>query len=84
MEKLEFKLKKPKRIYSKKAYTCDQIWRYFSKQIAFPRLMKLANQVGDKALFELWSEVKQSNADNHLALFLWKCQQEQQKITWNE
>ena len=78
MEKLDFSARKikPKNI-TKDQYTASLIYDHFYGNLKFGHLISIVKRIGNKAAFEILSEVKQANCNNPKALFLWKCGQEQ-------
>lgn len=69
------------KIFSREQELADQIWNYFGKKLPFPRIMKMISGNGYQAVYEIWNEVKNSDAKNHLSLFIWKIKNI--KIQWN-
>lgn len=59
----------------------DQIYNYFGKKIAFSRIMRIITEKGYQATYEMWNEVRKSDAMNPIALFLWKVKNV--KIKWD-
>ena len=61
-------------------FLADELYSYFNKQIAFSRLMRIIKTTGKQCVRELFEEVKKSEAENRLSLFLWKIKNT--KIKW--
>lgn len=80
MDLSAYKLKTQKKKGTREQDLADQIFKYFNRRINFSRLMKIIQRCGYKAVWEIWSEVKQSNCNSPVGLFLWKCKNE--KIEW--
>ena len=58
----------------------EEVWLYFKKDIAFPRIMKAIKQYGYQWVYECYNEVKKSKVKEPIGLFLWKIKQA--NITW--
>ena len=64
--------KKP-RVHTKEQALADEIYSYFHKDIAFPRLMNMIRRRGYQFVYEAFNLVKQTtDADNPVSLFIWK------------
>ena len=50
----------------------DQIYQGFHKELPFPRIMKIIKTHGRQFAYETWNEIRQGEAKNPVALFLWK------------
>lgn len=73
------KFKKEKKI-TKDQYLADEIWRYFEKRLQFPRIMIIIKKIGWQGVYEIFQEIKKSDAQNRLSLFIWKVKNE--KVIW--
>lgn len=69
-----------KKIFSKEQALADEIWKFFNKELAFPRIMKIIKDKGYQATYIIYNEVKKTAAKNRVALFLWKIKNEE--IKW--
>ena len=69
-----------KKIHSKEQALADEIWKFFKKELAFPRIMKIIQEKGYQATYIIYNEIKKSKPKNNIALFLWKVKNE--KIKW--
>jgi len=58
------------RIFTKEQALAEQVWLYFGKRIQFSRIMKMIKDKGHQFIYEVFNEVKNSRADDHLALFV--------------
>lgn len=58
----------------------DDVYHYFGKKLPFPRIMRMIKDKGYQAIYEFWTEVRKSDCDNQLALFIWKVKEN--KINW--
>ena len=67
-----FQPQKAKRAVSKETALVNEIWRYFDKAVAFPRLMNIVKTKGYQFTYECFNEVKKGDARNPASLFLWK------------
>jgi len=70
-----------KKIYTREQELADQVWSYFGKRLPFARIMKMIKDKGYQEVYETWNEVKQSDAKDHLSLFIWKIKE--LKIKWD-
>lgn len=61
-------------------YVADQVYVYFGKKLAFPRIMSMVKTHGRQFVLQTLLELKSSNSKNPVALFLWKVKQN--KIEW--
>lgn len=74
-------LKKRKgKVFTKEQVLAEQVWLYFGKRFPFSRIMKMIKEKGHQFVFEVFSEIKNSEAKNHLSLFIWKIYQT--KVDW--
>lgn len=71
-----------KKNVTKEQELADQIYTHFHRAIAFPRLMKIISLTGYQSTYERFNTVRQGNARNKLALFLWLSKNE--KPIWQE
>ncbi len=78
-----FKIK-DRTITSSKKLLADEVWRYFGKELVFARIMIFINKLGEKAIREIFSEIKQSPSSyNKVAGFIYRCNDNLSKIKWN-
>ncbi|MBI2591586.1 MAG: hypothetical protein HYW34_02830 [Candidatus Brennerbacteria bacterium] len=70
------------KIHSKEQALADEIWKFFNKELAFGRIMKLIQEKGYQATYTIYNEIKKSKPKKAVALFLWKVKNE--KIIWNK
>jgi len=68
--------------HNKEQALADQIWTYFEKRLHFARIMKMIKEKGYRATYEVFNDVRQSDAENHLTLFIWRMKKE--KVVWDE
>lgn len=68
------------KIHSKEQALADEIWKFFKKELAFARIMKIIKEKGHQATYIIYNEIKKSKPKNGVALFLWKVKNE--KIKW--
>lgn len=61
-----------KRCFTKEQVLADEIWNYFGKKLPFARIMKIIKTNGHQKVYESWNEVRQSDFQNPLSLFIWK------------
>lgn len=71
--------RKKTRVGSSKQLLANDIYEFF-KPISYPRILKDINEVGEKAMYEIFNEVRQSDCDKPIALFLWKIKEEKKTI----
>ena len=77
-----FKLKK-RPITSSKKLLADEVWRYFGRELVFGRIMLFINKLGEKAVREIFSEIRQSPSSyNKIAGFIFRCNDNLKKIEW--
>ena len=67
---------KKNKIFTKNQELADQIYLYFEKRLKFPRIMAIIKQKGYQAIYEIFNEVKHSDAENKISLFIWKVKKE--------
>lgn len=60
----------------------DQVFQYFAQKISFGRIMKMIKGHGRQAVYRIWNDVKQADAKNEIALFLYKIKHD--KIIWKD
>jgi len=58
----------------------EEIWKYFAKELNFGMIMKLIKNKGKLGVIQAFEEVKKSDSDNQIGLFLYKLKQ--QKILY--
>lgn len=56
-------------------YVADQVFQYFGKRLAFPRIMVMIKQHGRHFILQTLLEMKSYSPKNPVALFLWKVKQ---------
>lgn len=66
------KFKKTQKNLSEDQVLADEVWKYFGKRLAFPRIMKEIKTKGKVFVRETMIEIQKGNARDRLALFLWK------------
>ena len=71
MDLFNYQLKKTK-IYTKEQALADEIYSYFGKQLRFVIIMKFIKTKGYRFIYEACNEIRQSNPQNRLKLFMWK------------
>lgn len=74
MEKItikDLKIKKGKKI-NKDQYLAEEVWRYFGKKLSFGLIMKCIKNKGWQFIFETFKEIKNSDVENRIKLFMWK------------
>lgn len=59
---------------------CDEVYRYFDKQLSFPMLRKFYREKGSKYMYETFRQVQTSKFEHKTALFM-KLMRET-KVTW--
>ena len=60
---------------TKEQSLAEEIWLYFGKSIHFARIMRDIKRKGYQFIFEIFQEVKKSEAKDKKALFIWKIKQ---------
>ena len=52
----------------------NDIYLFFgkSKEMPFGLIMGLIKRLGRQRIYEIWNDVRQNKADDHLKLFMWK------------
>ena len=58
-------------VYTREQDLATQIYEYFYKKISFPMLMKTIKTKGYQFTYEIWNDVRQSNARDPIKLFIW-------------
>ena len=76
------KFKKPRKVYTQEQALAEQVWLYFGKKLPFPRIMRIIKLKGQQAIYECFNEVKNSDAKDRLALFIYKAKEH--KIIWQK
>ena len=59
-------------IHTKSQSLGDEIFQFFNKKLAFPRIMRLVKVRGESKVYEVFNEVKKSAAKNPIGLFIYK------------
>lgn len=74
LEAINLTIKKPakSRIFTKEQSLCEEVWIYFKKELPFSRIMRIIKTAGEQKVYQIFSEVKQSDCDNPVALFIFK------------
>lgn len=80
--KVEFRLAKPKRVFSPAQALADEIFSYFGKRLPFARIMREVSRKGIQFVREEFESVKKGDARDKLSLFLWRVSQV--KVSFNE
>lgn len=60
------------RVFTPEQALAEEIWNYFYKKLPFPRIMRIIKIWGQQKTYEIFNEVRQSDAQNRLSLFIWK------------
>lgn len=89
MAKLTMEINKEKiirRLKTKKSnkelVLADEIYRYFDKKLPFPRIMRMIKEKGWQAIYEVFNELRKTDARNKLSLFIWIVKNI--KIKWDD
>jgi hypothetical protein len=77
-----FKTAPVRKVFTREQELADQIYFYFNKKLAFPRIMKMIKDKGYQGVFESLKEVRAGNFRNPLSMFVWKIGQ--QKVVFTE
>ena len=72
----------PQRVFTEEQYIADCVYQYFGKKLAFPRIMKMIKEHGKIFIRETLEEIKKTECDDKLALFLWKVKSNQ--VIWEK
>lgn len=72
------------KIFTKEQELADQIYSYFAKRLPFGKIMGIIKQTGYQCTYEMFQDVKHSDADNRLALFLWMTGKQTRGIKWEK
>mgnify|MGYP001615474754 CR=1 FL=1 len=57
--------------YTREQDLAAQIYEHFYKKISFPMLMRTIKTKGHQFVYEIWNDVRQSNARDPIKLFMW-------------
>lgn len=66
------KFSTPKKIYSSKHLLAAEIGEWSGAKLKIPMLMRLIGLKGEEFVRRSWAEMKQENAKDPIALFMWK------------
>ncbi len=57
---------------NEKTVLADEIWRYFNKELEFPRIMRMITEKGVIFVRQTFLELKKTECKDRLALFIYK------------
>ena len=63
-------------------FVANEIYEYFGKRLAYPRIIGIVSRKGSQATLEILNEVKKAKCRDKIALFVWKCSQ--MRVYWKE